>query len=271
MCVANLGKLVLVLLAVVGLYALPNIVSDCPEGREWSCTNRLVPEDVDGSTARLVAVSLDGEAAVVLSTDDEIAQLHLWALESGEIQRTIEASLDIEPTMMFFSSDGAAVVLAEKPTDNEALAREIVSVDLTDGAIDVATAADIDRVAEFDDAQAQLVDALDGGELVVATAEGDWFVDIDTTEQWTARSARFTTSRSDAFIVLRAESAQAMPRILRKHPSRIQILDIDDEDVTMDIDLPSEVVDAQWSGDGDQLVAVDTDGVLTIFVRESDR
>ncbi len=269
-CVANLGKLVLVLVAIVGLYALPNIVSDCPEGREWSCTNRLVPDDVDGAAARLVAVTLDGETAAVLmaNDEDEIAQLHIWSLESGEIQRTIETSVEIDPTMMFFSADGTTVVLAEKPTDNEELAREIVRVHLDDFTPGDATAADIDRVSEFDDAQAQLVDALDGGELVVATAEGDWYVDIDTTERWTARSARFTASRSDAFIVLRAESEQALPRILRKHPSRIQILDIDEEDVTMDVDLPSEVVDAQWSGDGDQLVAVDTDGVLTIFARE---
>jgi|GEM_PF-4035388 len=269
--VANLGKFVLVLVAIVGLYALPNIVSDCPEGTEWSCTSRLIPADDDNALAQLVAVSLDGERAAVLRTDideDDAARIDLWALDSGTLDGSVDVSLPLDPALMYFTSDGSAVVLAEELSENEELQRDVVRIELDGVAVSDASTDEVANIQAFDDSRAELIDALDGGELIVATVDGDWYVDIDTTERWSARTAQFTDSRADAFIILRADSSLALPRILRKHPSRIQILDIDEEDVTMDIDLPTEIVDAQWSGDGDQLVAVDADGVLTVFARE---
>lgn len=269
--VANLGKFVLVLAAIVGLYALPNIVSDCPKGTEWSCTSRLIPADDDNALAQLVAVSLDGERAAVLSTDtdeDDAARIDLWSLDSGTLDGSVDVSLPLDAALMYFTSDGSAVVLAEERSENDELQRDVVRIELDGVAVSDASTGEVANLQAFDDSRAELIDALDGGELILATVDGDWYVDIDTTERWTARTAQFTDSRADAFIILRADSAPALPRILRKHPSRIQILDIDEEDVTMDIDLPSEIVDGQWSGDGDLLVAVDADGVLTVFTRE---
>ena len=103
------------------------------------------------------------------------------------------------------------------------------------------------------------------GELLVG--EDEWPHDLMTSTKWSFDLIE--ASAEENLVVVTYTSSQpspAAPRVLSFPTSRIQVLDVDREEVVLDVEFPDEISNGEWT-DADELVVVSDDGALTVFAQ----
>jgi len=185
--VKQIGTILLVLVAAVGLYALPAPTVDaCPAGEEWECV-----------------VQLDADLDVAIEDQDLV-----------DIDRSGDAAGSNDPELTV-TSDGEL----------------LVPRDLNDLDDDV------------------------------------WAYELLGNTKWTFDLSAFAADGETVAIVYDSKApATGAPRVMTPQPARLQILDIGDERVAYEVELPTRVERVMWTTEN-RLVLIGPDGGLTVFAR----